>query len=794
MTTLPPLPDEETQRLLQFLYVCPVGLISFHDDGTIERINPAAVNLLAAVVDLLDHRSAFTMLRQPWPELQDIVREGAGRVGILVDSHRVRSHAERREQWLSLSVVRVAADSNMLTVSDITSSVLAEQQADRRHTFLLAVSDTLRDLGDPVAIGQTFVTMLGRELGVDRVHHTRLTDSGDHLVVANAFTSPGHDGPTPGTRVMAYQPTLDLLIDGTMLAIDDVATDARLDAESRDRILTVGGRSLLVASRFVDGRVARLLSVADDEPRAWSHHELTLVEEVADRLWSAEEQATADRNSEAQLASIIDTAADSIIVIDNNGVIRLANRATTATFGYPVEDLLGRNVTVLMGTVDGASHAGYLERYEPDGRPSAMAAREVEGRRADGSAVPLELAVTEWFDSHGERFFTGILRDITQRKEQIEVLARASKLEIAGQLAGGVAHDLNNLLTVIGGNLELAEEQVDQPRTRTLLNRALDAVRRGVTFNSRLLTLVHDRPRNVQPLALADHLQEAASMAQHLLGPDVSLELHVDPQLWPVSVDPGELDSAILNLAGNGCDAIVGGGTLTITARNVTLRAADVPTPGSVPGDYVVLAVIDTGIGMTSDVVKRATDPFFTTKPAGHGTGLGLASVAGFVHTSGGFLVIDSAPGRGTAVALYLPRGGEWTSSTERPDDAVVAGGGRRILVVDDDDLVRETTAGTVEALGYDVATAGDGAEAISHLQRDPGIELVLTDVVMPGIDGRQLAAWIGAHRPDVRVVLCSGYDTGPDDDTGVRWPYLAKPYSRRELGETLASALESER
>lgn len=283
-------------------------------------------------------------------------------------------------------------------------------------------------------------------------------------------------------------------------------------------------------------------------------------------------------------------------------------------------------------------------------------------------------------------------------------------------------------------------------------------------------------------------------MAQHLLGSDISLELQLAPDLWPVAVDPGELDSAILNLVGNGCDAMVNGGTLTIAARNETLRADDVPAGGSAPSDYVVLTVMDTGVGMTPDVVKRAPEPFFSTKPAGHGSGLGLASVSGFVHTSGGFLVIDSEAGHGTSVALYLPRDIERAPSSEPLSDELASGGGRRILVVDDDDLVRETTASSVEALGYDVATAGDGAEAIAQLQANPGIELVLTDVVMPGIDGRQLAAWIGTHRPDVRVVLCSGYNIWPRDGAGELQPYLAKPYSRRQLSEMLTTLLDSGR
>ena len=825
MTEPPALPDEETQRLLQFLYVCPVGLISFADDGTIERINPAAVNLLVAVADLRDHRNVYNLVREAWPDLEDVVRQAAGRVGAIADNHRVRSLPGRPEQWLSLSAVCVAADANMLTISDITSAVLAEQrlvaslsserlaqervaflersasriaarlgEADRRHAFLLEVSDAVRDLRDPGQISQTFVTMLGWELGVHRVHYARVADLPGHLVVEKVYTAPDHVGPVPGTRVDMSPSILELLADGTMLAIEDVATDGRLDGDARAGLLALDGASLLLAPRCVDGRVARLLSVANEAPRAWTHHEVTLVEEVADRLWSAERQAAADRDNEARLASIIDTAADSIIVTDARGTIRLANRATTTTFGYPVEELLGRSVTVLMGEAfDEVRGDGRAVRDGALGDSAIVTvSREVEGRRADGSAVPLELAVTEWLDSHGERYVTGILRDITQRKHQLEILARASKLEVAGQLAGGVAHDLNNLLTVIGGNLELAEERVAEPGTHTLLGRALDAVRRGVTFNNRLLSLVHDRPRNVQPLVLADRLDDIASMAQHLLGSEVSLRLVVATDLWSVSVDPGELDSAMLNLARNGRDAITGHGALTIAARNVTLQAGSLPDPSAVPGQYVVLSVRDTGVGMTPEIAMRATEPFFTTKAPGRGTGLGLASVAGFVHSCGGFLVIDSTPSHGTSVSLYLPRGGGEALSAPRPAASPASGGGRRILVVDDDELVRQTTADTVEALGYHVVTAGGGAEAISLLRDDAGVELVLTDVVMPGVDGRELARWIEANRPEVRVVLCSGYTTALGGDDDVPRQYLAKPYSRRQLADTLASLLGS--
>ncbi len=680
---------------------------------------------------------------------------------------------------------------------DVTDQIRAEQQrreTDERHIFLLEVSDAVRELADPAAIGRTIVALLARQLGVSAVGLVWIDEAAGELVLQCA-----HPGDHPllrvGTRRKIHPPTLDLMADGSLLVIDDVAGDPRLEPEVRELIVGFGHRSLVLAPQRRDGQLVGLLSVADASPRRWSDHELALVAETVERLWSATGRAEAQRDGELRLGSIIDTAADCIVVIDERGRIQSANRAATTIFGYATAELIGRNVSMLMTEAESHHHDHYLDRYRETGQAAIIGiGREVEGRRRDGSTIPLDLAVTEWHDSHGKRFFTGILRDITQRRQQAEALARARRLEAVGQLAGGVAHDFNNLLTVIGGNLELAEERSGDERTRMLIGRALDAVRRGVTFNDRLLTLVQRQERPLQPLVLADHLHEISAMLDQLVGPGVELVTIPTPDLWPVLVDPGELDSALLNLAANGRDAMVEGGTLTIRAWNATLRSNDLPDPTARTGDYVVLSVNDTGTGMAPEVVQRATDPFFSTKTTSGGTGLGLVSVAAFAHSSGGLLNIDSTIGQGTTVTVYLPRAAPPVPSppsSQTADSLVTAC--RRILVVDDDELVRETTVATVESLGYDVVAAGGGAEAITRLQDDHGIDLVLTDVVMPGShNGYDLARWIGTHRPHVRVVLCSGRVSrrpAPDPELAAL-PFRPKPYTRHQLQQRLSALL----
>lgn len=715
-----------------------------------------------------------------------------------------RDTGERWEGSYNYAPIRAASGAvlgSVVTARDVTELNRARRQRaeeDERRAYLNRLQDALSFLAEPREIAETAIRLLARRLGAAEAHYISVERDPDRLVPAYGYRPGLPDLPREIVLDGAH-PTLDLVRDGTALAVEDVTTDLRVNPQSRALALQLGQRSFIVAPHRRSGALVGFAAVADGTVRHWSDQDQALVIDVVGRIAQALDRArweAALQDSEARLASVIDTAADSIIVIDEHGVIVSANQATTTTFGYAADELVGRNVALLMNEGDAVRHDDYLAAYQLTGVASIIGiGREVQGRRRDGVEIPVDLAVTEWHDSQGHRYFTGILRDITERKRQEAALTVAHRLEAVGQLAGGVAHDFNNLLTVIGGNLEIAQSRITDEKTHQLVERAASAVRRGVTFNNRLLGLTQRRPMRAEPLNLATRLDELGHLIRPALGDAVTVDLHAVPELWNADLDPGELDSALLNLAANARTAMPDGGRLRIAATNTTLRPGTVSPVAVRAGDYVVLTITDTGSGMTPEVQARAIDPFFTTAPAGQGTGLGLASVARFVHDSGGFLTIDSAVGQGTTVSLHFPRSTAVRAEARTVAASEVGGRGRRILVVDDDELVLETTVATMESLGYDVVTAVNAAEAVSRLEADHGIDLVLTDVVMPGdLDGYGLAGRIRRERPGLPVVVCSGLTTGRTANGQDGIPFLAKPYSRSELARTLDAALDPPR
>ena len=500
------------------------------------------------------------------------------------------------------------------------------------------------------------------------------------------------------------------------------------------------------------------------------------------------------RESEARLSSIIDTAADSIIVIDENGMIQSANRATFGIFGYSREELIGHHASILMPPHIGSQVDRYLMDFS-----ESRAVEEMQAQRKDGSIVPLNVAVTEWRDGEGRRFFTGILRDLSERKRNEEALASARRLEAVGQLAGGVAHDFNNLLAVIAGNLELAEDRIADETTRDLIRRALDAAEKGSGLNRRLLSLARKRMVKPQRLTLNSRVEETAKLLMNSLGEHIAVSIDLAHDLWMTLADPGEIDSAILNIAANARDAMPDGGKITITTSNVALDGSAAAKLGqdARPGEYVRLEVADTGAGMTQEVLDKAMEPFFTTKGPAAGNGLGLTSVASFAKQTGGFATIVSIAGSGCIVSLYLPRAIDYLPAAAVKANSVPLGDGELVLVVEDDDQVREVTLKRIESLGYTVDEARTGPEALEQLKSGAPVRLVLSDIVMPdGMTGYDVARWVASNKPEIKVVLCSGYNEGDrsgDVKGSVRdVVVLAKPYSREQLAGALNNALAS--
>ena len=391
---------------------------------------------------------------------------------------------------------------------------------------------------------------------------------------------------------------------------------------------------------------------------------------------------------------------------------------------------------------------------------------------------------------------TRILAEQALRMSNEEALASARRLEAAGRLAGGVAHDFNNLLAVIAGNLELAEDRDADEPTRQLIRRARYAAEKGRDLNSRLLSLARKRALAPQYLSVNWRVEETARLLTSSLGEHITVSMDFAADLWMTLADPGEIDSALLNTAANARDAMPKGGRIEIATSNVTLDAPTAATlhAHALPGEYVRLSIADDGAGMPQAILEKAMEPFFTTKgPAGNG--FGLASVASFAKQTGGFTTIESALRQGCIVSLYLPRCIREPLARAIAACAVPFGDGQLVLVVEDNDQVREVTLKRLEALGYAVAEARTGPEALERLQSGDPVEIVLSDIVMPGgMTGFDVLRWVRSNKPQIKVVLSSGYnegDRGGSDQGAIRDNViLGKPYSRDQLARALSDAL----
>jgi signal transduction histidine kinase/CHASE3 domain sensor protein/FixJ family two-component response regulator len=452
-----------------------------------------------------------------------------------------------------------------------------------------------------------------------------------------------------------------------------------------------------------------------------------------------------------------------------------ASHFAVADFAAGGEPLLETEEQILLGQQTGNETIVH-ERTHPDGR-------HLEIRRSPTPDGGFVLTIT----------------DMTKRAQSEAVLREAQKMQAIGQLTGGIAHDFNNLLTVIMGNLELARAKLD-PQSPLVVNieRSLWAAQRGGTLTGQLLAFARKQPLAPAPIDLSADLPELIPLLRRTLGEHIDVRFVDGTGLWPAMADPVQLESAVLNLALNARDAMPAGGRLTIELANKVLDHDYARTNAEVvPGDYVMVAVSDTGHGMPPDVVARVFEPFFTTKTEGRGTGLGLAMVFGFVKQSGGHAKVYSEPGEGTSVKLYLPRaaGGAIPNAQRGGVPTDLPHGSATILVVEDEPGVREIAVAILRNLGYRVLEAPDGDEGLRLFGAHAAeIDMLLTDVVLPGkVRGRELAERITAMRPEVKVLFMSGYTEnsivhhGRLDD-GVQ--LLGKPFKRDQLARKVAEVL----
>jgi PAS domain S-box-containing protein len=512
---------------------------------------------------------------------------------------------------------------------------------------------------------------------------------------------------------------------------------------------------------------------------------------------------TERRKREAQLrqqSALLDNAKDAITVRNLDNRIVYWNRAAETLYGWRRDEVLGR-------PIDDFLHAHNPARFTA-AKEVALAKGEWAGRfvktTKDGRRVTVEANWTLVRDDRGAPVsIFAVDTDITERLALEEQLARSQKMEAVGQLTGGVAHDFNNLLGVISGNLELLDEQLqNRPELSELVQIAIRATDRGVTLTRSLLAFSCQQPLDPRPVDANVMVREMTALLRRTV-PE-TIEIGVAPRAtWQCEVDPGQLQNAILNLVLNARDAMPEGGRLTLETGNATLDAAYAAAHVEVtPGEYVMVAVSDTGLGMKPEVVARAFEPFFTTKEVGKGTGLGLSMVYGFAKQSLGHIMIYSEPGQGTTVRIYLPRSSADPRDRAVSDDAAAdtpppRGRGETILVVEDDEHMRALTSELLRSLDYKVVVAEEARSALRLLQEDPQIAVLLTDVILPGgMNGRQLADEAIHLSPIVKVVYMSGYSENAilhhgRLDPGVQ--LLEKPFSKRTLAAKIRAVLDRE-
>jgi PAS domain S-box-containing protein len=524
-------------------------------------------------------------------------------------------------------------------------------------------------------------------------------------------------------------------------------------------------------------------------------HRVAAVRRVSVVRTLVDERTAELTQTNTKLEALIDASPFAIVCLDAAERVILWNTAAERLFGYSEEEVIGRPYPLVLPE----------ERAEFDDRFRRLAEGEVlrnlpsHRRHRDGSAIDTSSSAAAFYDAAGG--LLGIIFAIEDTRERTQVqsqLRQAQKMEAIGQLTGGLAHDFNNLLGIVLGNLDLLAERFEpSDEAGKLADAAIQAALRGAELTRQLLAFSRRQPLAPKLTYLPPVLEATANLLRRTLGEAIIFELKVSDTLWPVLIDVAQLESALLNLSVNARDAMLQGGRLTIEASNVVIdERAFERNQEAIPGDYVLIAVSDTGAGMSVEVLAQVFEPFFTTKGSA-GTGLGLSMVHGFLKQSGGYTRIYSEPGRGTTIRLYLPRAPEGEASEPETLAAeTVMGGKELILVVEDNKGLRDVAVRHLHDLGYRTIPAADGTNALEIIEGGAPIDLLFTDVVMPGgMDGRALAEAARRQRPDLKILFTSGFtaaaaSAATDDQFGSN--LLSKPYRKGQLARRIRAALDA--
>jgi PAS domain S-box-containing protein len=562
------------------------------------------------------------------------------------------------------------------------------------------------------------------------------------------------------------EPTEKKFRDAVAGNVRDYTVQYRIVRPSDGEVRWISVRSTI--ERDENGRAIRLVGAHSDvTEQVVADLALRQSEErfrkLADQL--AELNATLAQRVEEKTRErdrIWNVSQDLLLVADRNGIWRTVNPAWTRTLGWSEAELLNRTSDWLEHPDDGGVTRAQMRKL---GESAANVRFESRFRHKDGSYRWLS-----WTGAPDQDHIYAVARDVTAEKAAAErlkateeALLQSQKMEAVGQLTGGIAHDFNNLLTGIVGSLDLMQTRLDQGRTENVsryINAAMTSANRAAALTHRLLAFARRQPLIPKSVDANQLVVSLEDLLRRTIGETIDLEITASDDLWGTLCDPNQLESALLNLAINARDAMPDGGRLSIVTGNARLDGVTADTPALAPGDYICIDVTDTGTGMSAEVAARAFDPFFTTKPIGQGTGLGLSMIYGFARQSNGHATIDSKIGQGTSVKLYLPRhlgdiAAEHASAVKAAEHAAT---GETVLVVEDEPVVRGVILEMLGEQGYRTLEAIDGPSGLRILRMGERIDLLVTDVGLPGMNGRQLADQARETRPDLKVLFITGY------------------------------------
>ena len=599
-----------------------------------------------------------------------------------------------------------------------------------------------------------------------------LADFKPDIILAD-YTVPGFGGMAALDILKTEAPTLPLIV-----------VTGSLDEETAAECIKAGAADYVLKTNLI--RLGPAVSGA-----------LAFAQSQADKFVAE----SALRTSERRFRALVEESWDAVALFGADGTILYGSPATTRLLGYDLAEFVGRNAMELIHPDDRT--AVLLRLQEATAAPRARVHVAARVRHKNGSWRYLEGVFTNLLDDPSVAAIVNNYRDVTDRRILEEQVVLSQKMEAIGRLAGGVAHDFNNILTAIGGytDLLLADLAPDDQRRRDV-EEIYRAAERAAALTQQLLAFSRRQVLQPKVINLNALVPEVERMLRRLIGEDILFATVLPPRLGNVRADPGQLEQVIVNLAVNARDAMPDGGRLTIETRNVELDesyAADHPSVR--PGRYVMLAVTDTGVGMDEETKARIFEPFFSTKVRGKGTGLGLATVYGIVQQTGGHIWPYSERGQGTTMRVYLPRVDEPADPIERPGDVApeTLRGSETILLVEDEAPVRAVTRQLLQRNGYTVLEAPDGPTALALVDGEKGsqhVDLLLTDVIMPGMSGRELAKQLKARRPEVRALFMSGYTDDAVVRHGMLEPglaYLEKPFRPTALLRKVREVLHKE-